>query len=190
MAAVDAGADAVGFVLANSVRQVSPEHAAGMASRLPPAVEKVAVFRRLHVDNFSNFLSVFEPDLIQADHSSLGGLTPEQTIPVFRETAMERQALDQHLRRSNDGRFLYEGRHSGVGQTVDWSVASSIAKTGSMVLAGGLHSDNVIEAISTVRPFGVDVSSGVESRPGIKDPVRIRAFVEAVREAERQMVNT
>ena len=190
MAAVDAGADAVGFVLAKSVRQVSPEYAADLASRLPQTIEKVAVFRRLHVDNYSKFLGVFEPDLIQADHSSLGSLAPERTIPVFREAAADREALDQHLRYSNDGRFLYEGPQSGVGRTVDWTVASLIAETGPMVLAGGLHPDNVIAAIRTVRPFGVDVSSGVESRLGRKDPARIRAFVGAVREAEKQMVNT
>lgn len=190
MAAVDAGADAVGFVLARSLRQVSPEFAAGLASRLPQTVEKVAVFRRFHVESLADFLGVFEPELIQADHSSLGDLPPEQTIPVFRETARDREALDSHLHNSNERRFLYEGPQSGVGRTVDWSVASSIAKTGPMVLAGGLHSDNVIAAIRAVRPFGVDVSSGVESRPGIKDPARIRAFVEAVREAERQTVST
>ena len=77
-----------------------------------------------------------------------------------------------------------------MGRMVDWEMAADIAQLGRMTLAGGLDPDNVSQAIATVRPFGVDVSSGVESSPGVKDPVRIRAFVRAVREAEKDLVRT
>jgi phosphoribosylanthranilate isomerase len=80
--------------------------------------------------------------------------------------------------------FVYEGVSSGRGEKVDWQVASAIAKKGRMILAGGLDADNVAEAIEMVMPWGVDVSSGVESAPGVKDPDLIHAFVAAVRATE------
>jgi len=98
--------------------------------------------------------------------------------------------LDAYLGDTSDRRLVYEGPRSGVGRTVDWARAHGVARRGLVTLAGGLAPDNVAEAIRTVRPFGVDVSSGVESEPGVKDPGRIRAFVEAVREAEKEMVGT
>jgi phosphoribosylanthranilate isomerase len=78
---------------------------------------------------------------------------------------------------------------SGVGRLVDLSRATSVARRGEMILAGGLRPDNVGGAIATVRPFGVDVSSGVERSPGSKDPALIRSFVAAVRAAEERLVN-
>jgi phosphoribosylanthranilate isomerase len=80
--------------------------------------------------------------------------------------------------------FVYEGSSSGRGERVDWQIAAAIAKKGRMILAGGLDADNVVEAIERVMPWGVDVSSGVESAPGVKDPDLIHAFVAAVRATE------
>ena len=85
------------------------------------------------------------------------------------------------------GTYVYEGRKSGSGETVDWSKAAEIARHGQMILAGGLAEDNVREAIQTVRPWGVDVSSGIESLPGYKDHELIRRFISAVRAAEKEL---
>ncbi len=82
---------------------------------------------------------------------------------------------------------MYEGPQSGSGESVDWTRAASFADHGQMILAGGLAEDNVREAIRTVRPWGVDVSSGVESLPGYKDYELIRRFVSAVRAAEKEL---
>ena len=79
--------------------------------------------------------------------------------------------------------FVYEGQKSGHGETVDWVIAAGHSRQGRMILAGGLSAANVGEAIARVAPFGVDVSSAVESRPGVKDPDRIRAFIEAAKAA-------
>jgi phosphoribosylanthranilate isomerase len=79
---------------------------------------------------------------------------------------------------------VYEGLSSGRGEKVDWQIAAGVAKKGRMILAGGLDVDNVVEAIETVMPWGVDVSSGVESAPGLKDADLIHAFVAAVRATE------
>ena len=183
--AVDAGADSVGFVLASSVRQISPAKAQEIASELPGTVDKVAVFRGPPRREIASALEGFDADVVQADFLSLAGLTAPRPLPVFRETL---SGPDEIAAQLDGDRFVYEGRHSGVGRAVDWDLAAAVAEMGQMTLAGGLDPDNVAEAIKIVRPFGVDVSSGVESSPGVKDPARIRAFVQAVREAEKDLV--
>ena len=184
-AAVDAGVDSIGFVLAPSVRQISATEARAIAEHLPATVDTVAVFRKTSPVDIDGALAGFDVDVVQADHRSLTGVTGRRLLPVFRETVA---TLDEIARHINGDRFAYEGPCSGVGHVVDWDLAGEIARLGQMTLAGGLHQDNVGDAIGTVRPYGVDVSSGVESSPGMKDPVRIRAFIEAVREAEKDLV--
>jgi len=83
--------------------------------------------------------------------------------------------------------YLYEGARSGSGEAVDWSRAAELARSGNMILAGGLSVGNVAEAISIVRPFGVDVSSAVESAPGEKDSQLIREFISAAKAAEKNL---
>ena len=84
-------------------------------------------------------------------------------------------------------RLLFEGARSGTGRTADWSAAQALARRTQLVLAGGLNAGNVAAAIAAVRPFGVDVSSGVEEAPGVKSPAAIADFVQAVRAAARLM---
>jgi phosphoribosylanthranilate isomerase len=179
-AAVTSGADAVGFVFADSSRRVTPRHAVSISGELPASVLRVAVFRHPDPAEIEAVLEEFTPDLVQADHNTLEGFDAVATLPVFREDDDEAPA---------GGPFLYEGPVSGSGQLVDRGLATSVARLGDMVLAGGLRPDNVGRAIATVRPFGVDVSSGVESSPGVKDPAQIRSFVAAVRAAEERLVN-
>ncbi|MFP3880810.1 MAG: phosphoribosylanthranilate isomerase [Actinomycetota bacterium] len=174
-AAVAAGADAVGFVFAESSRRISAPDALAISTELPPEVSSVAVFRRPSRAEVERVLEVFTPDLIQADHEAIAGFDGFETLPVFREGL---GAVP------DAGRFLYEGPVSGVGSTVDFRQAAEVARRGAMVLAGGLHPRNVGEAIDRVRPDGVDVSSGVESSPGVKDPALIESFVAAARAAE------
>jgi phosphoribosylanthranilate isomerase len=84
--------------------------------------------------------------------------------------------------------IVYEGPVSGTGTTVDWTEASRVARRTKLILAGGLNPENVAEAIRLVNPYGVDVSSGVEASPGIKDPALILRFVSAAREAQDVLV--
>jgi phosphoribosylanthranilate isomerase len=184
-AAVAAGADSIGFVLARSLREVSPAVAKAIAAKLPMSVDSVAVFRDPPREDIEQALTAFDADVVQADYGSLPGVEGRRLLPVFREAVSSLEEIAAYI----DGdRFVYEGARSGVGHTVDWDLAAEMAQLGQMTLAGGLHQDNVGEAIRTVRPFGVDVSSGVESSPGMKDPARIRAFVKAVRAAEKDLV--
>lgn len=181
-AAVEAGADAVGFVFAASPRQVTTGVAASISTELPPGILRVAVFRRPSRVELGQVLEEFTPDLVQADSESLDGFGEIATLPVFREGGGGATP--------GGGRFLYEGPASGSGRVVDLSTASEAARAGDMVLAGGLGPDNVGSAISRVRPYGVDVSSGVETSPGTKDPELIRSFVYTAREAGERLVRS
>ena len=179
-AAVAAGADAVGFVFAESVRQVTPADALKASRYLPGRVRRVAVMRHPADSEWQQVLETFAPDVLQTDVEDFDSLDVPDGIerwPVIREG---HPAIDEEL----PAVFLYEGVRSGQGQTVDWQRASEIAKRGKMILAGGLGVDNVATAIRTVDPYGVDVSSAVESRPGIKDPQLIRLFISAARAVE------
>ena len=182
-AAVEAGADAVGFVFAESPRQVTPAHARDLCRELPPSIARVAVMLRPSADEWNEVRDVFAPDWLQTEAEDFGRLDiPEQTgrLPVYRD----KNATDFELADIDwPGHILFEGARSGVGLQPNWHHAAQIARKTCLVLAGGLDPDNVHEAIVQVRPWGVDVSSGVEQAPGIKDPVRIAAFVKAAREA-------
>ena len=175
--AVDAGANAIGFVFAESVRQVTPEEAASAARRLPDGIVRVAVMRHPSNDEWQAVLETFEPDVLQTDAEDFESLD----VPKFvRRWPVIREGADGEL----PDIFLYEGRDSGQGETVDWQRAAEIARRGRMSLAGGLDSGNGAEAVRIVKPYGVDVSSGVEMLPGRKDPALIQEFIRAARAAE------
>ena len=179
-AVVAAGAHAVGFVFAESPRRVTVEEAVAATRELPQGVRRVAVMRHPSEQEWAAVRDGFAPDVLQTDIADFDHLDVPETIsrwPVIREG---------DVITGWPAEFVYEGRQSGVGQTVDWQSAREVATRGRMVLAGGLDLNNVAMAINVVRPFGVDVSSGVESAPGIKDPALIRAFTSAVRTAEKE----
>jgi phosphoribosylanthranilate isomerase len=176
-AALDAGADAIGFVFAPSVRRVSVARAHELAQ--PARGRALCVAVTLHPDAklVDEILREFAPDVLQTDAADLAGLRLPDGLaswPVIRGDARGERPR---------GRFLYEGPRSGTGEVADWACARALATAGELILAGGLNPDNVRDGISGVRPFGVDVSSGVEDRPGRKDPARIFAFVERARAA-------
>ncbi len=180
-AAVAAGANAVGFVFADSIRNVSPQEAKAAVQRLPDDVRCVAVMRHPSKEQCQAVLDEFEPDVVQADAEDFAALDIPDNVerwPVIREGTVATELPDI---------FLYEGTNSGRGETVDWTGAASIAERGRMILAGGLNPDNVVTAIHTARPWGVDVSSGVETRRGHKDHELIKQFVGAVRAAEKEL---
>jgi phosphoribosylanthranilate isomerase len=180
-AAVDAGADAVGFVFAKSVRKIDAAGAAAISKDVPPQVKRVAVMMHPANDEWQAVLQVFSPTVLQTDADDFAALDVPASVerwPVYREGG----AIDE-----TSGTYVYEGQKSGQGKKVDWAQAAMIASDGNMILAGGLSAKNVAEALATVRPFGVDVSSAVESSPGQKDVRRIQEFITAVRAAEKNL---
>jgi len=175
-AAIAAGVDAIGFVFAPSKRQVTASQAAALASAVPRHIARIAVMQHPAQDLLNEVLQVFKPDVLQTDWEDIAGLKlPAELIvlPVLRAGC----ALPDVL----PCRFLFEGPRSGTGETADWSRAAELARRGELILAGGLDVTNVAPAIHAVQPFGVDVSSGVESSPGVKDPTKIVEFVEAAK---------
>jgi phosphoribosylanthranilate isomerase len=176
-AALDAGADAIGFVFAKSVRQVSPDVALRLAAPARGRVRCVAVTRHPGQHDIDDIVSIFKPDVLQTDSIDLPSLRlPAQLelLPVLRGVGDESDTLPPRL--------LFEGITSGAGVPCDWTAARRVARRAELVLAGGLNPSNVAAAIEAVQPFGVDVSTGVEVRPGVKSPVEIANFVRAARE--------
>jgi len=182
-AAAEAGADAVGFVFhAASPRNVSIEQARALQRAVPTGVERVAVFLHPSQALVDEVLAAVEPHWLQTDASDLVGLrlpSGQRVLPVLRTGAGSPAALPT--------RCLLESGRSGAGERADWSEAARLARLTEVVLAGGLDPRNVGDALHAVRPFGVDVSSGVERERGVKDEDRIREFIRAARAAERAL---
>jgi len=177
-AALEAHVEAIGFVFARSVRELVPESAAALARPARGRVRCVAVTRHPTQAAVDEIVRVFAPDLLQSDAEDFATLR----LPAALETlAVVRDGGALPL--PPPGRILFEGPVSGRGAVSDWSVAAALARRTQLVLAGGLNAVNVAAAIARVQPFGVDVSSGVEERPGVKSPAAIVSFVEAVRSA-------
>jgi phosphoribosylanthranilate isomerase len=177
-AALEAGVDALGFVFADSVRRVTPEQAVALARPARGRIACVAVTRDPTQGLIDEILAVFRPDVVQGDALQLEGLRLPATLerlPVLRAAVDAACALPR--------RILFEGPVSGSGTPGDWQAARALARRTQLVLAGGLTPTNVATAITAVRPFGVDVSSGVEAAPGLKSPALIEAFVAGARAA-------
>ena len=179
-AAVNAGTDAVGFVFADSARQITAAEAHIAATEIPDNVMRVAVMRHPSNDEWRSVLETFGPDVLQTDIEDIDSLDVPGHIltwPVIREGSVAATGELPDV-------FVYEGKNSGTGEAVNWSNAAQMADRGRMILAGGLAADNVASAIKTARPWGVDVSSGVELAPGRKDVKLIEQFIIAARAAE------
>jgi phosphoribosylanthranilate isomerase len=176
--ALDCDVDAIGFVFADSVRRVGTQRANELAAPARHRAACVAVTRHPSREDVDLILREFRPDILQTDIEDIERLDLPRTLsvlPVMRPGPAPSCALPQ--------RVLYEGPVSGSGQTTDWLQAAELARRSQVILAGGLHAANVGNAIRRVRPFGVDVSSGVESSPGIKSIQKIEQFVAAARAA-------
>jgi phosphoribosylanthranilate isomerase len=183
--AVAMGADAVGFVFAPSTRQLAPTRAGDIAKRLPPEILTLGVFRDHAPERVVEI--VRQAGLVGAQLH--GHETIEATRYVRAHLPVVIKAFpggDPELRRAADYNadiVLLDSASPGSGRVFDWSLAEGAPSGLRLMLAGGLNPDNVAEAIAKVRPWGVDVSSGVESAPGVKDPRLVRTFVKAAREA-------
>jgi phosphoribosylanthranilate isomerase len=125
---------------------------------------------------------ILQPDYFQTDVEDLRELTIPAHVKVLPVVRFGRKTPNPL-----PGRMLFEGPTSGSGEMADWARAAELARQTQVILAGGLSAHNVDEAIQAVRPFGVDVSSGVEAVPGVKDPQKIHEFVRATRAATARM---
>jgi phosphoribosylanthranilate isomerase len=204
MIAAEAGADAVGFVFAPSPRRVTAEQVAVIVPRLPAEIEKIGVFVNATVEEIVATVEAAgltgvqlhwdaPAELTAALRARLGpGLRILRVIHFDAAMVEGRAALDFD---SNADAILVDSRTAtavgGTGKTYDWAEARRLLFEGAeglkLIAAGGLTPNNVTEAIATLRPWGVDVVSGVEAEPGRKDATKVRAFVARAKAAALAM---
>ena len=189
--AAQLGATAVGFVFwPGSRRYIDPYRARQIVLQLPPLVTAVGVF----VDQPFSFVHQVA-GLVQLGAVQLHGMEAPETYRgsrhrVIKALTIDRDVQPERLAEIPFGVTLLLDSHDpvtigGTGRTIDWDVAARVAAIRRVILSGGLTAENVTSAIARVKPYGVDVSSGVEATPGIKDTERLRAFMKAVSEAPR-----
>jgi phosphoribosylanthranilate isomerase len=187
-AAVALGAGAIGFIFwPASPRYIDPDRAREIAARLPASVTTVGVFvdqPAAHVNEVAGTVGLRAVQL----H---GDETPEYasqiSAPVIKAMTLGRDS-DREAAWPDETMILLDAddpvRRGGTGRTIDWRAAAGMAARRRTLLAGGLTPENVAEAIALVRPFGIDVSSGVEAAPGVKNHQRLMALFEAVKHAQ------
>jgi len=179
-ASVDAGAGAIGFVFwPDSPRFVDPYRARAIAATLPPFVTAVVLFVNQALSHVNAVAALVRLGAVQLHGDETPSFAAGVSAPVIRALPVGAAAAWP------DGTTLLLDAHDpvkrgGTGRTIDWTAAADLAARRRVLLAGGLTPDNVADAIARVRPFGIDVSSGVERAPGIKDHQRLRALFEAV----------
>jgi phosphoribosylanthranilate isomerase len=198
LSSIEAGADALGFIFAPSKRRILPENAQKIIRELPPNIEKIGVFMDAGAMGIRQVLSEVELTGIQM-HGD-GEFPPEvySYLPEDRRDRL-RKIKTVIVWEGFELRFdsyaavpdvvdtwLFDSG-TGSGQTFDWQATRKKlgARQGQFVVAGGLNPENVGAAIRSFRPWGVDVVTGVEREPGRKNPEKLKAFVAAVRKAER-----
>lgn len=194
LAAARCGANAIGMVFyAKSPRHVTPARAAQLMHALPPFVMSVGLFVDAAADDVQKTIATARVDLLQFH----GGESPDYCRQISHQCGVPylkavrvRAGLDllQYARDYHDAKALLldafvDGTHGGTGTTFDWALIPSNIPL-PVVLSGGLTPENVTSAIRAVKPWAVDVSSGVEQAKGIKDAARIAAFVTGVRNAD------
>ncbi len=192
--AIEAGANLLGFnFYAKSPRQITEEEAAKIRRQLPKKVKAVGIFVNAAPVDVAELCKSLKLDAAQLH----GDETPEtvaelaRSLPVFKAFGVEPDfrlgTLDEY---PEAFAFLFDaahtGQYGGTGRTTDWDVARRAAVGRRIILAGGLNVENVAAAVRIVRPYGIDVASGVESKPGKKDHGLLREFIQEVRRGERK----
>jgi phosphoribosylanthranilate isomerase len=188
--AVEQGADAVGFIFyKKSPRSVTMKEAREIILKLPPFVDTVGVFVNESPDRVNKIADYCGLDLVQLHGEESPAFCRKihrRVIKAFRVADL--QSIKQMEKYSVSGFLLdtfCDDLHGGTGKTFDWNLALPAKKMGPVILAGGLTPRNVAQAVRQVRPYGVDVCSGVEKTPGIKDPEKVRAFLKNIRSGSR-----
>jgi phosphoribosylanthranilate isomerase len=199
LAAVEAGTDFIGLVLAPTRRQVTPAKAYQIAStvkRRSNTVGIVGVFVNMPASEVNNVADFCALDWVQLSGDESWEYCHEINKPIIKVTRVSRQHPEEICAELATGAKLLstqrlitlldsqvEGKYGGTGLTFNWELAQQVAKKFSVIIAGGLNPENVAQLIELVAPWGVDVSSGVEVE-GVKDISKIKTFIEAVRRAD------
>lgn len=190
-AAVSAGADALGFVFASSPRGVTPETARQIIDLLPPLVTAVGVFVNEEIDEVRDIFQHCRLNMVQLHGQEDKAYVDALGVPVLKAFRVNGENVLSTIEKFASRHFLLDAYDSrlagGTGKTVDWGIARRATALGHVILAGGLDHMNVTETLTQVRPYGVDVSSGVEKHPGRKDHTKLHQFVYEVRTWDYQI---
>ena len=185
LAAAEAGADALGFVLAPSPRQVRAIDVGVWRRQLPPMVTTVVVMVDATLEEAIASLAESDADALQLHGSESPSYCRHFATRVIKRIDVrpgdDRAAVEQRMHGYDVAALLLDPG-TGSGRTFDWSLAEGLP--GRLIVSGGLTPENVAGAVQRIRPYGVDVASGVERSPGVKDVEKVRAFVRAVRRAD------
>lgn len=184
--AVAMGADAIGFVFAPSPRQIAPQKAADIVKRLPTEIVTVGVFRdesRQRVVDTIHHTKLRAAQLHGRETPADSHWIRQRVRLVIKAFAAGDPELDAADEYGADA-ILIDSATPGSGEVFDWSLAEGAPSNRRVILSGGLTPANVADAVRVVRPWGVDVASGVETAPGRKDATKMRAFVAAAKAAE------
>ena len=192
--AVELGADALGFNFYRpSPRYIAPGTAGAIIRCLPPFVKAVGVYaNETDISHVTAVAAEAGVDAIQLHGPQFPELAgPPCGYSLIRAVAVGEDFRAESLADLKANAFLLDAFHpqlsGGTGRQFDWELAHDASRYGSIILAGGLNPSNVGQAIQQVRPYAVDVASGVESEPGRKDPALLRAFFSAVQESDRDL---
>ena len=184
--AVELGAAAIGFVFwPGSPRAIDPARARVIAAALPPLVARIGVFVDQPVDDVRRVADDVELTAVQLHGSESMEYVRAMMQPVIKAVPVIRAFTPETVDAFPEEITVLLDAHDpirrgGTGQTIDWSIAASAAARRPVFLSGGLNPANIREAVAQVKPYGVDLSSGVESAAGIKDPVKLRALFGAL----------
>ena len=188
--AVEQGADAVGFIFyKKSPRAVTMKTVKEIIAKLPPLVDTVGVFVNESADRVNKIADYCGLDLVQLHGEESPAFCRKirrRVIKAFR--VKDLQSIKQLEKYPVSGFLLdtfSDNLHGGTGKTFDWNLALPAKKIGPVILAGGLTPRNIRQAVSQVRPYGVDVCSGVEKSPGVKDLEKVRAFLKNIRSGSK-----
>lgn len=189
--AVELGADAVGFIFyKKSPRAVTTTKAKSIIKELPPFVHRVGVFVNESAETINTVQEKLGLDLIQLHGDESPAFCRKINSKVLKAIRVNDVSSLVALEKFKVDGFLLDTFHPGVyggtGKVFDWKLAKQAGKFGSIIVAGGLTPENVSEAINKSRPYGVDVSSGVEKEPGKKDFKKLRAFFAAVQSTHKE----
>jgi len=188
----EAGADALGFVFAPSPRQVAPQVAAKICERIPDSISKAGVFVN---ENPSTLLKTAR--VCQLDYAQLHGLEDQEyfqqlNFPFVKVFQVKNKAILSEIERFQLKLFMLDvfvnGNSGGSGKSFDWEIAVQAKRFGQFILSGGLTPENVGSALQRVRPYGVDVSSGVEKFPGRKDLDKVEKFIQEVKRWDSRII--
>jgi phosphoribosylanthranilate isomerase len=189
-AAVQAGADALGFVFyKTSPRAIGADVVRSIVTQLPPFVLPVGVFVNEDLKVVRDLMDSSGLALAQLHGDETASYCEQLGRPVLKAVRLQNMgsflAMAEYKGRAQVRGFLIdafsETAYGGTGQVADWTLAAEAARGAQVLLAGGLTAENVREAVLKVRPYGLDVSSGVEASPGKKDHAKLRAFIQAVK---------